>query len=137
MSVRTVFPFPVTAVAPDADPRGDSFALDEVGSVLLAALHEWARECLPRATWGASPTPSSGSPRTSSRRRARTSPTRWRAGRCLAQTEAVWAGLAAASSAANTMGAAVWYPIHTSPPALLPCHASRAPARADNTQPLS
>ncbi|MER6374435.1 hypothetical protein ABT255_40130 [Streptomyces mirabilis] len=38
---------PVTDLAPDADPCADSFALDEVGCLLLAALEEWTRECCP------------------------------------------------------------------------------------------
>ncbi|MFE4997729.1 hypothetical protein ACFRH4_41665, partial [Streptomyces mirabilis] len=42
---------PVTDLAPDADPCA-SFALDEVGGVLLAALEEWTRECVPSAIWG-------------------------------------------------------------------------------------
>lgn len=52
-------------------------------------------------------------------------------------SEVICAGAAATSSAANTRGAAVWYPIQTSPPALLPCRAIRRPARAASTQPLS
>ncbi|MCX4598827.1 hypothetical protein OG819_58195 [Streptomyces sp. NBC_01549] len=43
---------PVTDLAADADPCADSFALDEVGGVLLAALEEWTRECVPSAIWG-------------------------------------------------------------------------------------
>ncbi|MGM0361735.1 hypothetical protein ACNFRX_17210 [Streptomyces griseoaurantiacus] len=43
---------PVTDLAPDADPSADSFALDEVGCVLLATLEEWTRECVPSAIWG-------------------------------------------------------------------------------------
>jgi hypothetical protein len=43
---------PVTDLAPDADPCADSFALDEVGCVLLAALEEWTRECIPSSIWG-------------------------------------------------------------------------------------
>lgn len=43
--------FPVTAVAPDADPSADPFALDEVGCVLLATLQERTSECLSSATW--------------------------------------------------------------------------------------
>ncbi|MGW3124564.1 hypothetical protein ACWDBW_46995 [Streptomyces sp. NPDC001107] len=65
---------PVTDLAADADPCADSFALDEVGGVLLAALEEWTRECVPSAIWAAR-TPSSGSPRTSCGGRARASST--------------------------------------------------------------
>jgi hypothetical protein len=36
--------WPVTAVDDDSDPCADSFALDEVGGVLLAALRDWARD---------------------------------------------------------------------------------------------
>ncbi|MHA5054841.1 hypothetical protein [Streptomyces sp. SD15] len=36
--------FPATAVADDADPCGDSFALDEVGCVLLSALQGWGTD---------------------------------------------------------------------------------------------
>ncbi|MFI5681930.1 hypothetical protein [Streptomyces cellulosae] len=43
---------PVTDLAADADPCSDSFALDEVGGVLLAALEEWTRECIPSTIWG-------------------------------------------------------------------------------------
>lgn len=43
---------PVTDLADDADPCADSFALDEVGGVLLAALQEWTSECVPSAIWG-------------------------------------------------------------------------------------
>ncbi|MFE9679538.1 hypothetical protein ACFYO5_36455 [Streptomyces sp. NPDC006259] len=43
---------PITDLAPDADPCADSFALDEVGGVLLAALEEWTRECVPSSIWG-------------------------------------------------------------------------------------
>lgn len=35
--------WPVTAVDGEADPCADSFALDEVGCVLLSALRDWAR----------------------------------------------------------------------------------------------
>ncbi|MFF7452072.1 MULTISPECIES: hypothetical protein [unclassified Streptomyces] len=43
---------PVTDLAADADPCADSFALDEVGGVLLATLEEWTQECIPSAIWG-------------------------------------------------------------------------------------
>ncbi|MFJ9588751.1 hypothetical protein [Streptomyces acidicola] len=43
---------PVTDLAPGADPCADSFALDEVGGVLLATLEEWTSECVPSAIWG-------------------------------------------------------------------------------------
>ncbi|SES31177.1 hypothetical protein SAMN04487983_104210 [Streptomyces sp. yr375] len=43
---------PVTDLAADADPCADSFALEEVGCVLLATLQEWTRECVPSAIWG-------------------------------------------------------------------------------------
>ncbi|MFL4953280.1 hypothetical protein ACJ6WE_39815 [Streptomyces sp. MMS24-I31] len=43
---------PVTDLAADTDPCADSFALDEVGGVLLAALQEWTQECVPSAIWG-------------------------------------------------------------------------------------
>ncbi|MEU5599253.1 hypothetical protein [Streptomyces sp. NPDC020298] len=36
--------WPVTAVDGEADPCADSFALDEVGCVLLSALRDWARD---------------------------------------------------------------------------------------------
>ncbi|MEU7038852.1 hypothetical protein ABZ958_35055 [Streptomyces sp. NPDC046237] len=36
--------WPVTAVDADADLCADSFALDEVGCVLLSALRDWARD---------------------------------------------------------------------------------------------
>ncbi|MFD5483654.1 hypothetical protein [Streptomyces hawaiiensis] len=35
--------WPATAVDGEADPCADSFALDEVGCVLLSALRDWAR----------------------------------------------------------------------------------------------
>jgi hypothetical protein len=34
----------VTDLAADANPCADSFTLDEVGCVLLSALHDWARD---------------------------------------------------------------------------------------------
>ena len=43
---------PVTDLADDADPNADSFVLHEVGNILLAALEEWTRECLPSALFG-------------------------------------------------------------------------------------
>ncbi|MEU9982094.1 hypothetical protein [Streptomyces sp. NPDC050856] len=36
--------WPVTAANGEADPCADSFALDEVGYVLLSALRDWARD---------------------------------------------------------------------------------------------
>ncbi|WP_327348962.1 hypothetical protein [Streptomyces europaeiscabiei] len=36
--------WPVTAVDGEADPCADSFALDEVGCVLLSTLRDWARD---------------------------------------------------------------------------------------------
>ncbi|MEU1666325.1 hypothetical protein ABZ547_22495 [Streptomyces sparsogenes] len=36
--------WPVTAVDGEVDPCADSFALDEVGCVLLSALRDWARD---------------------------------------------------------------------------------------------
>ncbi|MET7435891.1 hypothetical protein ABZT16_44530 [Streptomyces flaveolus] len=36
--------WPVTAVDGESDPCADSFALDEVGCVLLSALRDWARD---------------------------------------------------------------------------------------------
>ncbi|WP_217211918.1 hypothetical protein [Streptomyces sp. AC550_RSS872] len=36
--------WPVTAVDGETDPCADSFALDEVGCVLLSALRDWARD---------------------------------------------------------------------------------------------
>ncbi|MFF8280661.1 S41 family peptidase [Streptomyces lateritius] len=36
--------WPVTAVSGEEDPCADSFALDEVGCVLLSALRDWARD---------------------------------------------------------------------------------------------
>ncbi|MFB1046825.1 hypothetical protein [Streptomyces chrestomyceticus] len=36
--------WPVTAVDGEADPCANSFALDEVGGVLLSALRDWARD---------------------------------------------------------------------------------------------
>ncbi|MFC9431661.1 hypothetical protein [Streptomyces sp. NPDC056987] len=43
---------PVTDLAVDADLCADSFALHEVGNILLAMLEEWTRECLPSSLWG-------------------------------------------------------------------------------------
>lgn len=44
--------WPVTAVDGEAtDPCADSFALDEVGWVLLSALRDWARTPPPRRCW--------------------------------------------------------------------------------------
>ncbi|MET8481865.1 hypothetical protein ABZV68_32530 [Streptomyces clavifer] len=40
---------PVTDLADDADPNADSFVLHKVGDILLAALEEWTRSCLPSA----------------------------------------------------------------------------------------
>ncbi|WP_393052970.1 hypothetical protein [Streptomyces sp. LN549] len=36
--------FPVTGVLGDREPHADSFALDEVGCILLSALREWTRD---------------------------------------------------------------------------------------------
>lgn len=52
--------WPVTAVAGGSDPCADSFALDEVGCVLLSALRDWARDSPLRRRW-ASRAASSGS----------------------------------------------------------------------------
>ncbi|MFI2636684.1 hypothetical protein ACH5A2_41000 [Streptomyces collinus] len=52
--------WPVTAVDGEADPCADSFALDEVGCVLLFALRDWVRDSPSRQCW-ASPAASSGS----------------------------------------------------------------------------
>lgn len=70
--------FPATAVSEDDDLYSDSFALDEVGCILLSALRDWARTPPPPARW-ASPAPSSGSRWTSSRTpMTRTPPPLWR-----------------------------------------------------------
>ncbi|MFF4733446.1 hypothetical protein ACFY3M_51325 [Streptomyces mirabilis] len=63
--------FPVTNVADDADPWGDSFALDEAGCVLLSVLRDWKRERSPSAIPGIACSSS-----TSSRREAGTPPPR-------------------------------------------------------------
>ncbi|MFH9118384.1 hypothetical protein [Streptomyces globisporus] len=58
--------WPVTAIdGESADPCADSFALDEVGCVLLSALRDWAQDSPPRRC-RASPAASSASSRTSS-----------------------------------------------------------------------
>ncbi|MET9834542.1 hypothetical protein ABZ078_35810 [Streptomyces sp. NPDC006385] len=44
--------WPVTAVDGDTDPCADSFALDEVGCVLLSAPRDWARDSPTRAVPG-------------------------------------------------------------------------------------
>ncbi|MFF5147835.1 hypothetical protein ACFY6U_50405 [Streptomyces sp. NPDC013157] len=44
--------WPVTAVDGEADPCADSFALDEVGCVLLSALRDWARDSPTTAVLG-------------------------------------------------------------------------------------
>jgi hypothetical protein len=44
--------WPVTAVDGEADPCVDSFALDEVGGVLLSALRDWARDSPSTAVLG-------------------------------------------------------------------------------------
>ncbi|MET9810785.1 hypothetical protein [Streptomyces halstedii] len=36
--------FPVTGVLGDGEPHADSFALDEVGCILLSALRDWTRD---------------------------------------------------------------------------------------------
>lgn len=59
------------------------------------------------------------------------------AGMSEGMSEAGGAGVATSNSAANTRGAAVWYPIHTSPPALPSRHATSRPTSAVSTQPLS
>ncbi|MBT2530515.1 hypothetical protein J7E91_35535 [Streptomyces sp. ISL-99] len=44
--------FPATAVSDDDDPCSDSFALDEVGCILLSALRDWAQGSPTTATLG-------------------------------------------------------------------------------------
>ncbi|KOT48301.1 MULTISPECIES: hypothetical protein [Streptomyces] len=44
-----------TAVDREADPCADSFALDEVGCVLLSALRDWARDSPTTAAPGIAP----------------------------------------------------------------------------------
>ncbi|MEV5434106.1 hypothetical protein [Streptomyces sp. NPDC052701] len=44
--------WPVTAVDSDSDPCANSFALDEVGCVLLSALRDWAQNSLITAALG-------------------------------------------------------------------------------------
>ncbi|MEU3188636.1 hypothetical protein ABZ707_31235 [Streptomyces sp. NPDC006923] len=44
--------WPITALDGDSDPSADSFALDEVGCVLLSALRDWARDSSSTAALG-------------------------------------------------------------------------------------
>lgn len=44
--------FPVTAVLGDGEPHADSFALDEVGCILLSALRDWTRDSPTTAVLG-------------------------------------------------------------------------------------
>ncbi len=76
--------WPATVVDGEAELSADSFALDEVGCVLLSALRDWARDSPPRRC-RASPAASSGSPLTSFRiPTTRTPPAPWR--RCAMST---------------------------------------------------
>jgi hypothetical protein len=43
--------FPVTALDGEADPCADSFALDEIGRVLLSTLRDWPRPLLCWSRW--------------------------------------------------------------------------------------
>ncbi|MEU7348705.1 hypothetical protein ABZ778_33330 [Streptomyces bacillaris] len=44
--------FPVTGVLGDGEPHADSFALDEVGCILLSALRDWTRDSPTTAVLG-------------------------------------------------------------------------------------
>ncbi|MFJ3637601.1 hypothetical protein [Streptomyces sp. NPDC090112] len=44
--------FPVTGVLGDGEPHSDSFALDEVGCILLSALRDWTRDSPTTAVLG-------------------------------------------------------------------------------------
>ncbi|MFD8288069.1 hypothetical protein ACFV2B_07515 [Streptomyces lavendulae] len=44
--------FPVTGLLGDGDPHTDSFALDEVGCILLSALRDWTRDSPTTAALG-------------------------------------------------------------------------------------
>ncbi|MEU5825908.1 hypothetical protein [Streptomyces sp. NPDC047803] len=44
--------FPVRGVLGDGEPHADSFALDEVGCILLSALQDWTRDSSTTAVLG-------------------------------------------------------------------------------------
>ncbi|TDU68998.1 hypothetical protein [Streptomyces sp. KS 21] len=44
--------FPVTGVLGDGEPHADSFALDELGCILLSALRDWTRDSPTTAVLG-------------------------------------------------------------------------------------